>query len=371
MFQVNRIDTAQHGRINPAPHRPKRRLTTMVENYWKHWTEPNGILIMNIPMNWRYLNPIIASRIEQPPYGFEPYDDAIGCFQLSCYQLDKSSQNKNQQTDIPGSKSRWICRREDDDKFDMYLYLGAMDDQALIGKYIYSRELRGDTRILEQLKLIDKILNRIKVIPIQDRPLAANLDKYDRFLTSLVASHDLLDVAINSGSYIEIVVLATNQIDAFLRLSIVLAKQLRNQTDDIEVKYLFQTDGEKGILERKIFHEAVKLGVIDAKVEKRLNSLYDFRNRVMHRYIISSIRTCDIIPAINELLEMHEEIRLALRDLEDRQIGKSFGIYGRRFQRLRDSDDEVAWAVEKKRAESMANDKHVLGRFHRKIGIGE
>jgi len=342
----------------------------MDKKYWKHWTEPNGILITNIPMNWQYRNPVVDSRTEKPPYSFEPYENAIGCFQLSCYQLEKSSQNRNKQTDNQTSESKWMSSREDSDEFDMYLYFGAMDDQALICKYIYRRELRGDTRILEQLKLVDKVLKRIKVIPIRDRPLAANLDKYDRFLASLVASHDLLDAAINSGSYIEIVVIATNQIDAFLRLSIVLAKQLSDQTDDIEVKYLFQGDDEKGILERKIFREAVKLGVIDTKTEERLNGLYDFRNRVIHRYIISLIRTYDMIPAISELLDVHEEIRLALRVLEDRQIGKGFGIYGRGFQRLEDRD-EVAIAVERKRAESMANDKHVLDRFRRKIGIGE
>ncbi|HCJ51412.1 MAG TPA: hypothetical protein DHV67_06115 [Gallionella sp.] len=337
----------------------------MDDKFWKHWTEPNGMLITNIPINWMYLNPVVEPRTEEPPYSFEPYEDAIGCFQLSCYPLKELSPNRNDQAGSLVRESKWIHRRMDSDEFDVHIYYGAMEDQALIGKYIYSRELRGDTQILEQLELVDRVLNRIKVIPVNDRSLAANLDKYDRFLASLVASYDLLDAAIHSESYIEIVVIATNQIDAFLRLSIVIAKQLRDQTDDIEVKYLFQGDNEKGILERKIFSEAVQLGIIDVQMSARLNDIYDFRNRVIHRYIISLIRTRDIIPAVGELLDAQEEIRLVLRGLEDRQIGRSFGIYGRGFKRL-DGYDEV----EIKRAESMANDKHVLDRFRRKIAMG-
>lgn len=336
----------------------------MDKEFWKHWTEPNGILITNIPMNWQYRNPVIEPRIEKSPYSFEPYEDAIGCFQLSCYPLEELAPNRSNQTDGQAPESKWAHRRMDSDEFDVHIYYGARGDQALIGKYIYSRELRGNVQILEQLELVDRVLDRIKVIPVCDRSLAANLDKYDRFLASLVASYDLLDAAIQSESYIEIVVIATNQIDAFLRLSIVIAKQLSNQTDDIEVKYLFQGDDEKGILERRIFSEAVKLGVINAKMAERLNGLYDFRNRVIHRYIISLIRTRDIIPAIVELMDVNEEIRLVLQGLEDRQIGMSFGIYGHGFQRLEGFDK-----VEMKRAESMANDKHVLDRFRRKIDM--
>ena len=334
----------------------------MKEIMWKHWTEPRGILITQIPMEWQYRNPIIEPRIEEPPYSFEPYENALGCFQLSCYPLDELAPNAKCQDDV----LKWTQTRMDSEKYDTYVYYGSMGDQALIGKYIYDRELRGDLRVQEQLDLVQKVLEKVIVIPEHDRSRAANLDKYDRFLGALAASYDLLHSAIESESYVEIVVVVTNQIDAFLRLAIVIAKQLRDQTDKIELKYFFQGDKEKGISERSIFSEAAELGVIDVKTTERLNELYDFRNRIIHRYIISSIKTRDIIPIVGGLLEVHDELRLVLRGLEDRQIGKNFGIYGHGFERVEDPDE-----VEMKRVQSWANDKHVIERFRRKISTAE
>ena len=301
-------------------------------------------------------------RLEEPPYSFEPYDDALGCFQLSCYPLAELAPKAKHQDNV----LRWTQDRMDSDAFDTYVYYGSMGDQALIGKYIYSADLREDVRIQEQLVLVQEVLKKVIVIPSHDRPHAADLDKYDRFLGALAASYDLLHSAIESESYLEIVVVTTNQIDAFLRLAIVLAKQLRDKSDQIELKYLFQGEKEKAISERSIFAEAVELGVIDLKTSDRLNELYDFRNRIIHRYIISSLQTRDILPVVGKLLKIHEEVRLVLGALEDSQLGANFGIYGHGFERLEGFD-----AVEQKRAQSWANDKHVLDKFRREIATKE
>ena len=45
-----------------------------------------------------------------------------------------------------------------------------------------------------------------------------------------------------------------------------------------------------------------------------LNELYDFRNRIIHRYIISSLQTRDILPVVGKLLKIHEEVRLVRVD---------------------------------------------------------
>ncbi|WP_246014725.1 hypothetical protein [Geomonas oryzae] len=334
----------------------------MTERMWKHWTEPRGILITQIPMEWQYRNPIVEPRIEGPPYSFEPYENALGCFQLSCYPLEELAPDAKPQENV----LKWTQSRMDSEQFDTYVYYGSMGDQALIGKYIYGRKLRDDLRIQVQLDLVQKVLEKIIIIPEYDRLRAANLDKYDRFLGALAASYDLLNSAIESESYVQIVVVVTNQIDAFLRLAIVIAKQLRDQTDLIEVKYFSQGDKEKGISERSIFSEATELGVIDVKIKERLNELYDSRNRIIHRYIISSIKTRDIIKIVDGLLEVQEQLRLLLRGLEDCQIGKSFGIYGHGFERVENLD-----VVEMKRVQSWANDKHVIERFRRKISRTE
>lgn len=331
----------------------------MAIDYKKHWTEPNGILIIQMPMDWQYKNTITENFIEESPYSFEPYEDPIGCFQLSCYPLSELNPKNNLQKEPP---INWEVIRMDSDAFDTYLYWGECFDQALIGKYIYRKEYRDDTRIISQLKQVQLALDSIRVIPPKDRELAASLDKYDRFLASLVASYDLLNAAIESDSYIEIIVLSTNQIDAFLRLAIVLCKQLKTESDEIELRYIFQDEKEKGILERKIFEEAYKLGIVDTEMFFQLNEAYDLRNKIVHRYIISPIKTRDMIPIVLKLLKLHEDVRLILRSYEKHQIGKGYGIYGKGFMHLDKFPDE-----EVKRAYSWANDKHALERFQRKI----
>ena len=328
----------------------------------KHWTEPNGIFLINIPIEWQYRNLAVANGREESPYSFEPYEEAIGCFQISCYPLAELAPNLRQRASEGKLKGHWDHSRMDTQDFDVHLFFGADDDQALIGKYIYAMTLRNDARVAKQLKIVREVLSSIVVVPPNDRKLAANLNKHDQFLASLAASYDLLYSAIESESYVEIIVLSANQIDAFLRLSIVLAKQLQVESDDIDVKYLFQGAGEKGLLERIVFNDALEMAVIDQATHDELSDLYDFRNRIVHRYVISSLKTRDMIPVVGKYLAMSERIRLVLRGFEEQQVGKNFGIYGRGFVRNESFDD-----MEIRRVHSWANDKHMLDRFKRKV----
>ena len=342
------------------------RESQVTGNKMKHWTEPSGIFLLRIPIEWQYRNLAVADGREESPYSFEPYDEAIGCFQISCYPLAELAPNLKQGASKTKLNGNWEHSRMDSQDFDVHLFFGAKDDQALIGKYIYSRTLRNDARVAEQLTIVREVLRSIVVVPPNERNLAANLNKHDRFLASLVASYDLLYSAIESESYVEIIVLSANQIDAFLRLSIVLAKQLQAESDDIDVKYLFQGDGEKGLLERVVFNHARELGVIDEATREELSDLYDFRNRIVHRYVISSLKTRDMIPVVTKYLEMSERIRLVLRGFEEQQVGKNFGIYGHGFVRAESFDD-----MEIRRVHSWANDKHMLARFKRKVEEGK
>jgi len=328
----------------------------------KHWTEPNGNFIVNIPIDWQYRNVVYDNIEEKSPYSFELYDDSIGCFQLSCYPLEEKGPNPNFPIQQSNSKIKWLASRMDDDEFDVLIFHAQVDDLLCMAKYIYSAELRNDTRIKEQIEKVKIALDSFRVIPQSDRELAKNLDKHDNFLASLAASYDLLNNALETESYIEMIIILANQIDAFLRSSIVLKEQLDKQTNDIEVKYIFQGSEENGIIERKIYKKAHELNIIDDKIFNELNELYDLRNRVIHRYIISFIRTRDIIKIAYDYLIINEKVRLVLKEYEEMQFGKGFGIYGRRYSKNDEFDE-----TEYKRAYSWANDKHLLEKLKRKL----
>ena len=331
----------------------------------KHWTEPNGTLLIQIPIDWQYVNPGLSEFGEKSPYGFEPYEDPIGCFQLSCYPLSELAPSVAEANPFGVKKLNWKESRQDNSEFCAHLFFGAYHDQALIGKYIYAAGLEGDKKIVEQLAIVNQILSSVVIVPKSERKLAADLDKFDRFTGSLAASHDLLNSAIDAEACIEIIVIAANQIDAYLRLSLVIAKQLKEKTDNIDTRYLFQADGEKGIIERKIFDEAFNFKVIDLEAFENLNGLYNLRNRVIHRYIISDIRSRDLVEIAGRYLSALEKIRLTLRDFEQRQTAVPYGVYGKKFGKTSDTEDAI------RRLYASANDKHLLAKYKRRVSDGK
>lgn len=327
----------------------------------KHWTEPNGILLIQIPIDWQYLNSGLSDYEEKSPYGFQTYEDPLGCFQLSCYPLSELAPSVAKANPNGVRKLSWKESKEDDAEFCIHLFYGAYFDQALIGKYIYDVKLKDDKRIAEQLAIVNQILYSLVIVPKSDRKLAADLDKFDRFTGSLAASHDLLYTAIDAGTCIEIIAITANQIDAYLRLSLVIAKQLEKKTNDIEIKYLSQAEGEKGITERKIFDDAFKFQVIDLETFNSLNELYNLRNRVIHRYIISDIKSRDLVEIAGRYLGALEKTRLTLRDFEQKQATLPYGVYGTKFGKSPITDDVI------RRLHASANDKHLLEKYRRKV----
>ncbi|EGH70491.1 hypothetical protein [Pseudomonas syringae] len=327
----------------------------------KHWTEPNGVLLIKVPIDWQYLNSGASDYGEESPYGFQPYEDPIGCFQLSCYPLKELAPGIAKANPKGVKKLSWNESREDDSEFCTHLFFGAYYDQALIGKYIYDVGLEGDKRIAEQLAIVSEVLNSILIVPPSDRKLAADLDKFDRFTGSLAASYDLLYTAIDAGACIEIIAIAANQIDAHLRLSLVIAKQLEDKTDNIEVRYLFQADGEKGITERKVFEDALSFKIINLDFFETLSQIYSLRNRVIHRYIISDIRSRDLVEIAGKYLKVLEETRLILREFEQKQAVVPYGVYGAKCGKTSNTDDAIRCLY------ARANDKHLLDKYKRSV----
>lgn len=328
----------------------------------KHWIEPNGIFIINIPVNWQYKNAVIASLKENSPYSFEAYEDSKGCFQLSCYSRSDKEFNHCIPVQKSNCKVEWTKSRMDDDEFDMLIWHAQVDDHICMAKCIYSAKDRKLPEVKKLIKQSEEVLNSFKLIPTADREQAEKYRKYDNFLGSLGSSYDLRERAMESKSYIELVAIVSNQIDAFLRMAIVLKKQLINSTDDIEIKYLYQEEEGKKIMERHIFREAEELGIIDQIIFKELNELYGLRNGVIHRFIISHIKTIDIAEISARYLILSEKINQILKSVEDEQIDKGIGIYGEGFTR-----EYIPTEEDQKIAHSMANDKHLMKEFYRKL----
>lgn len=328
----------------------------------KHWTEPNGIFIIRIPIEWQYTNAKIKDGKDEPPYCFEPYEEPIGSFQISCYPLNEKGTYPSLRLQNNNSEVEWTLSQLNDEKFRVHLYGARVDDQLCFAKYIYSKSDESNPTIKKELEKVNTILKKFVLIPQCDRKYASDLNKYDNFYGSLGASFDLIYKAIDSESFVELVVISSNQIDAFLRLSIILHNQISKESNEIESKYLFQGENEKGINERIIYTEAHSLGIIDDDLNKELNDLYNLRNRVIHRYIISYLKTRDIINISHDYLVLHEKVRLILRGLEQLQSKMGIGIYGQGLKSIDDINEN-----DRRRVYAFANDKHLYDKLKRKL----
>ena len=115
-------------------------------------------------------------------------------------------------------------------------------------------------------------------------------------------------------------------------------------------------------MERKIYEDALAVGVIDDKIYDELNTLYQLRNRVIHRYIISNIKTRDFVEISVRYSEAVESVRLILEKFENMQAHEEHDVYGKGLGKATVADESDI-----QRLYSGANDKHLVKRFKREI----
>lgn len=132
---------------------------------------------------------------------------------------------------------------------------------------------------------------------------------FENFVYSYATARKLLERAHDNGNLIEGLVLYALLIDATLRNLVAMEDGRLNKDkitsglrfDDIPLdKHYFEHDDGKWLSESQIYKAANKFRIVSDEELKRLNELYFFRNRVVHRFIISDIAYSDIGPYLDE-----------------------------------------------------------------------
>lgn len=328
----------------------------------KYFTDPNGQFVIKVPIEWQYSN-VAEGYKEESPFSFVPYEDpeSAGAFQISCYSANEKTPKNNVQ---PSDKDDldFIEKRMDDVEMNMHLWFCTVEDHVLMAKYIYSKKNENSKRIKEELSKVKTALSKIAYISESNRERVVALDQFYKFEAALAASFDLKESALKSGSLIEFILIVASQIDSYLRLCIVMRKQLDSSSDEFEQKYFYQGEHCKPITERAIYKEAKALGVITENNFERLSNLYDLRNKIVHRFIISDIRTRDLLDMAIDYDDASEEIRLVMRKLEDLQRNTKAGIYKDSAVPGEEIDkDEVRFLF------ANINDKHLLKKYKRDV----
>lgn len=153
-----------------------------------------------------------------------------------------------------------------------------------------------------------------------------DLEKFQNFLRAFGATRLLLQRAYERGSLIEGLVLYAALVDGFCRICLVLKEQLEKKNEDINQKYIYQHDDEPNFNERKIYSLAFEKKIIGENLFKELNTLYDIRNKVIHRFFISEVEYTHLEIVCTRYEKVYDQLHKITYDLESEQIKQGVGM---------------------------------------------
>jgi hypothetical protein len=180
--------------------------------------------------------------------------------------------------------------------------------------------------IVEKVETVHSILKEFKLIEAGKSMDVINSYRFDMFLQGVGATALILSKAIENKAFIEATCLLANQIDALLRTGIVLKNQITNGNSVIEVEWIYQGLTDKKKSEKDIYKKTLDLGIIDQPTFDELNVLYDDRNRVIHRFIISEITLAEVEEIAYKYYQKQQTINKIIYDLETEQIKLNVGM---------------------------------------------
>lgn len=327
----------------------------------KYFTEPSGLFVLQIPAEWQYRNVILGIE-EVSPFGFELYKNKVGAFQISCYPYDKSLAPENVIQNYNTVNLKFIHTRMDGGGFNMHLWYAIVEDYAFMAKYIYSTKSAENAEVGIELIKVEKVLSTLELLSEDKREAAISYDKYIKFNASLTASFDLKNKAYESNSPIELLVIIANQIDAYLRIAIVIKRQILENTDKMDSAFLYQGENDPPLMERTIYKKAKELNIISEETYSELGTLYTERNKIIHRYIISDLKTIDIYIIVKRFDDVCEIVRQNLKIIEDMSFSSNVGIHsGERNPQEMPEEKDI------NNLYSLVNDKHMLNDLFREI----
>ncbi len=333
----------------------------------KKFIDPKGDYIFFIPTEWGYRNGMYDAK-EADPDSFELYENSVGCFQISCNPKTKGEipklieNNKLKAQEVGKINLEFIEKYVSAEKFDMYLWFAVVNDKFIMCKYIYDSDKKESKKIKEEIEKAKNCLKTIMVIEEEHKTEILAFERFTKFMNSLVASVDLKNRAYKNGSSIELVVLLANQIDALLRLTLILKKQLDNSTDEIDTTLIFQKETDRPIMEKKVYKMALDEGLITQSLHDELFELYNQRNKVIHRYIITDLLTKDVMKVVYDYAVMEEKVGGIVRKYEQKQFQQKIGIYGTDTSPDHPIDEET-----KKKVIGAIKEKHADYRINKDI----
>jgi len=291
----------------------------------KYFTHPDGIFEIQIPLDWHYKNEV-AGYENKSPFSFELFQNAQGCFQISCYHESEQKTNPNLPKSTYNIDKLVFVKTElpvTDPELKILLWATVVEDYFFMAKFVFQSKKINSKIIKKQIEKVENSLATLMCLSPELRELAISFDRFEKFNASLAASFDLKNRAIKNRSFIELIIINANQIDAYLRLCIVLKFQIIENTSLFKLDYLYQGENDKALIEKTIYNKAMEMNILSEEQHNKLYTLYGLRNKVVHRYIITDIKTMELRKINYDYELLCEDIRSVLTNIETEQFEKT------------------------------------------------
>ena len=142
----------------------------------------------------------------------------------------------------------------------------------------------------------------------------------------MAAAQERLNRGYETQSALECIVLSAAIVDGLLRIGLVMKAQLDRYTSEVDERLLHQGDSDKKITERWVVDQAEARAVAPPELATHLRSLYEARNKCIHRYIISEVNYTFATNLVFEYAAAIERTRVEIASLEQQQHARGIGL---------------------------------------------
>lgn len=297
----------------------------------KRFIDEKGTFEIKVPTTWKH------SIKNGKVHTFQEYEIwKSDAFQLSINSLDTEEKKKNFQhltnsltIEKIGDFEFYKFPDSGDNAFTTKAWIKQFGDKSVIFTFTHpnnpDKDLDSRTT-LEKVGTVHSIMKEFKLIEDGKSIDVISSYRFDMFLQGVGATALILSKAIENKAFIEATCLLANQIDALLRIGIVLKNQITNNNSEIEVEWIYQGLADKKKSEKEIYKKALDLGIINQSTFDELYVLYDDRNRVIHRFIISEITLAEVEEISYKYYQKKQAINKVIYNLESEQIKLNIGM---------------------------------------------
>jgi len=152
------------------------------------------------------------------------------------------------------------------------------------------------------------------------------IEAFENFIYAFGSARLLLRRAHDEGFLIEGMALYASLLDGFLRIGLVLKRQLNAKSSSIENTLIQQEKGGKFYSERQIYRMAFQEGVIDEPIFQALGQLYDRRNDIIHKFFLTLITYESLPKDLLQYEELYAALYAKVYALEKEQIEQGVGM---------------------------------------------